>query len=75
MSDNVAHDLGLVRDGWRSGIESSIATIESQLRKPRDLWHPAYFAALEEAIVHLQAMLERGTERATGSTVCTEVAK
>lgn len=49
--------------GWRAGIEASIRRLEAQLKKPRDLWHPAYFAALDEALVHLQAMLERGTER------------
>ena len=53
---------------WRSGVEASIRRLEAQARKPRDLWHAAYFAALEEAIVHLRAMLERGAERA-GDTV------
>lgn len=69
MSDNEAYDLGLLRDGWRSGIEASVRRLEAMQRKPRDLWHPAYFAAVEEAIVHLRAMLERGTERGGDTTV------
>ena len=57
-----------IRSGWIAGIEASIRRLESQARKPRDLWHPAYFAALDEALVHLRAMLARGVERA-GDTV------
>ena len=49
--------------GWRGGIEASIRRLEAQGRKPHDLWHPAYFAAIDEALVHLRAMLARGTER------------
>lgn len=51
--------------GWRAGIEASISHIKAMQRKPRDLWHAAYFAACDEVLVHLEAMLERGTERST----------
>jgi hypothetical protein len=49
--------------GWRSGIEASIRRLQAMARKPRDLWKPAYFVAVDEALVHLGAMLERGTEQ------------
>jgi len=53
--------------GWRAGIEASIRHLEAMGRKPHDLWHRAYFAAVDEALVHLQAMLERGTDRSATS--------
>lgn len=51
--------------GWRAGIEASIRHLRAMQAKPRDLYHPAFFAALEDLEVSLLAMLERGTERAT----------
>lgn len=56
-------------DGWRRGVEASIRKLEVMLNKPRDLWHEVYFIAVEEAIVKLKAMLERGTERAGSEIV------
>jgi len=53
--------------GWRAGIEASIARVKAMQRKPRDIYHKAYFAALDELLVHLEAMLERGSERSTTS--------
>lgn len=53
------------REGWRLGIRDSIAHVRAMQRKPRDLWHKAYFAALDEVLVHLEAMLSRGTAKST----------
>jgi hypothetical protein len=58
--------------GWRAGIEASIHHLQAMARKPRDLWQPAYFAAVDEAMVHLGAMLERGTDRSTTPVAATE---
>ena len=55
-------------DAWRAGIEASIRRIKAMQDRPRDLCRPAYFAALDEALVRLEAMLERGSERS--SEVC-----
>lgn len=51
--------------GWRAGIEASLRRLRAMQSKPRDLHHPAFFAALGELEIKLLAMLERGSERST----------
>lgn len=52
-------------DQWRAGIADSIRKLRRLADKPRDLWHPAYFSALDEAVNVLEAMLARGSYPST----------
>ncbi|HEU4727717.1 MAG TPA: hypothetical protein VFT22_07505 [Kofleriaceae bacterium] len=63
IAERVDEVVGERDAAWRSGVDASIRRLEPMSRKPRDLWHPAFFAAVDEALVHLRAILERGTER------------
>lgn len=48
-------------EAWRQGVKDSIAWVLYRQQVLTDLQHPAYQAALADLLVHLQAMLDRGT--------------
>lgn len=50
-------------EGWRAGIAASIRKVHYRKMVMPDLQPPAYKAALEDILIHLEAMLERNTER------------
>lgn len=62
---------GLLLLGWARGVEQSIKAIEAQLATLRSFnteaarAKPAAIWALEEALIHLQALYERGPTTAT----------
>jgi len=62
---------GLLLLGWMRGVEQSIKAIEAQLTTLRSFntdaarAKPAAIWALEEALIHLQALYERGPTKAT----------
>lgn len=46
---------------WQRGVDDAIRTVESRIRTARALgFLPAYMAALDEVLVFLRAMRERG---------------
>lgn len=51
--------------GWRAGIEACIRKVKYRKSVMPDLQKPAYTAALDDLLLHFEAMLERGTERST----------
>lgn len=53
--------------GWRAGIEACVRKVKYRQAILPDLQTPAYRAALLDVLVHLEAMLERGTEHSTTS--------
>jgi hypothetical protein len=53
--------------GWLAGIEAAIRKVRYRQGVMPDMQAPAYKAALSEVLVHLEAMLARGTEHATTS--------
>ena len=48
---------------WREGINASLRKVRYRQSVMPDLQTPAYKAALADVSLHLEAMLERGTER------------
>lgn len=50
---------------WREGIQACIRKVRYRKSVMPDLTKPAYAAALDDLLIHFEAMLERGTERST----------
>ncbi len=49
--------------GWRAGIEASIKKVKYRQSVMADLQTPDYKQGLLDVLLHLEAMLERNTER------------
>ncbi len=52
-------------EAWLQGVRDSIAWVKYRQSVLADLQHAAYKAALADVLVHLEAMLARGTARST----------
>ncbi|MGN6103511.1 MAG: hypothetical protein ACTHU0_00160 [Kofleriaceae bacterium] len=55
--------------GWRAGIEAALRKVRYRMSVLPDLQSPGYRIALDEVIVCLKAMLERGTETSCAQVV------
>lgn len=55
-------------EAWRQGIKDSIAWVKYRQMVMPDLQKEVYKAALADVLIHLEAMLERGTSQVT--SVC-----
>lgn len=65
MSKKTEHEGS---EAWKQGIRDSIAWVKYRQAVMPDLQKEAYKAALSDILIHLEAMLERGTAR-SGSSI------
>lgn len=55
--------------GWRAGIEAAVRKVKMRQAIMPDTQTPGYRQALRDVLVHLEAMLERGTETSVEDTM------